>query len=204
MAKPENGKKRTRSPRRTVDIDIASLGSILHDCIGCTAGDRCCCSAYEVCVTAAEMRKIDRVMPEVLKRCPSLASGDSDIFDRVEPGLYAIDTDEDGRCVFAYLVGRKIRCALHTVAMDQGIPLAEVKPKSCLLWPMTCSDNDKVLSLTDDALLFHCNAAKRTGTGPLSVHFTETIEIVYGKGRGRLVEQAAKKGARRLKLARVR
>jgi hypothetical protein len=34
----------------------------------------------------------------------------------------------------------------------------------------------------------------------MSPSFTEAIEHVYGEGCGRLVEQAAKKGARRLKL----
>ena len=196
----------TPRPRKTVDIDIASLRSIAHDCIGCAAGKPCCCSTYEVCVTAAEMRRIIRIMPEVIKLCPHLKTDDGydNVFERVDPGLYAIDTTEDGLCLFAYATKRKIRCALHTVGMEQGIPLTEVKPKACLLWPMTFSDGPEALSLTDDALLFRCNTRRRKGSGALSPHFTETVELVYGEGCGKLVEKAAGKGAKQLRLARRR
>ena len=69
---------------------------------------------------------------------------------------------------------------------------------------MTFSEGAEALSLTDDALLFHCNRPKRKGSSPISPSFTEAIELVYGEGCGRLVEQAAGKGVRRLKLARRR
>ncbi len=189
-----------------VDTDIASLCSVEHDCNGCGSGKRCCCSTYEVCVTAAEMRRIIRIMPEVVKLCPLLETDDGydNVFEYVEPGLYAIDTTEDGLCLFAYKTRRKIQCALHTVALKRGIPLAQVKPKACLLWPMIFSEGAEALSLTDDALLFHCNAPKRKGSRSISASFTEAIELVYGEGCGRLVEEAAEKGARRLKLARRR
>jgi hypothetical protein len=189
-----------------VDVDITSLCSVEHDCDGCASGTLCCCSTYEVCVTAAEMRRIIRVMPEVVKRCPHLEAGDGydNVFEYVEPGLYAIDATEDGLCLFAYAARRKIQCALHTVAMERGVPLATVKPKTCLLWPMTFSEGEEFLSLTDDALLFHCNRPKRKGARTISASLAEAIELVYGEGRGRLVEQAAGKGIKRLRLARYR
>ena len=206
MSKPGSGKNRTRKPRNNVDIDIMSLRSVEHDCNGCASGELCCCSTYEVCVTAAEMRRIIRVMPEVVKFCPHLETDDGydNVFERVEPGLYAIDTTEDGLCLFAYAARRKIQCALHTVGIKRGIPLSEVKPKACLLWPMTFSEGAEALSLTDDALLFHCNALKRKGAGSISSSFTEAIELVYGEGCGRLVEQEAGKGTKLLRLARRR
>jgi hypothetical protein len=206
MSTPTSGKNRTRKPRSSVDIDITSLRSVEHDCDGCAPGEPCCCSTYEVCVTAAEMRRIIRVMPEVVKLCPHLEMDDGydNVFERVEPGLYAIDTTEDGLCLFAYTARRKIKCALHTVAAERGIPLSKVKPKACLLWPMTYSEGAEALSLTDDALLFHCNAPKRKGSRSINASLIEAIECVYGGGSGGLVEQAARKGARRLKLSRRR
>lgn len=199
-------KNRTRKPRNTVDIDIAALRSIEHDCDCCASGESCCCSAYEVCVTVAEMRRIIRIMPAAAKLCSHLGMSDGydNVFEYVEPGLYAIDTTEDGLCLFAYAVRRKTQCALHAVGVASGIPLAQVKPKSCLLWPLTFSEGAEALSLTDDALLFHCNRPKKKGPRSISPSFTEAIEHVYGEGCGRLVEQAAEKGARRLKLARRR
>ena len=177
MQKPAPQKNRTRGSGKTVDVDIASLCSVAHDCTGCRAGKPCCCSTYEVCVTAAEMRRIIRIMPEVIKFCSHLATDDGydNVFELVEPGLYAMDTTEDGLCLFAYAAKRTIRCALHSVALELGIPLSEVKPKSCLLWPMTFSDGAEVLSLTEDALLFHCNAPRQKRMDTLSSHFTETI-----------------------------
>jgi hypothetical protein len=152
------------------------------------------------------MRRIIQVMPEAAKLCPHLGTGDGydNVFENVEPGLYAIDTTEDGLCLFAYAARRRIQCALHTVAVERRIPLSEVKPKACLLWPMIFSEGAEALSLTDDALLFHCNTSKRKGSSPISSRFTEAIELVYGEGCGRLVEQEAGKGSRRLKLVRRR
>ena len=185
-----------------MDIDLTSLRSVEHDCDCCASGESCCCSTYEVCVTAAEMRRIIRIMPEAVKFCPHLGRSDGydNVFEYVEPGLYAIDTTEDGLCLFAYRAKRKTRCALHSVGVERRIPLSAVKPKACLLWPLTFSEGAEVLSLTGDALLFHCNAAKKKGSRSMSPNFTEAIEHVYGEGCGRLVEQAAEKGARRLKL----
>jgi hypothetical protein len=206
MSTPSSGKNRTRKPGNTVAIDIASLCSVEHTCDGCTSSASCCCSTYEVCISAAEMRRIIRIMPEVVKLCPHLRrdEGYDNVFEYVEPGLYAIDTTEEGLCLFAYRSTRKIQCALHTVGVQRGIPLAKVKPKACLLWPMTFSEGAEALSLTDDALLFHCNAPKRKGSRAISASLTAAIDCVYGEGCGGQVEQAAGKGARRLKLVRRR
>ncbi len=189
-----------------MDIDIAALCAVEHHCNGCVSRTACCCSTYEVCITATEMRRIIRIMPEVVKLCPKLETDDGydNVFEYVEAGLYAIDTNEDGLCLFAYTAERKIQCALHTVGVIRGIPLAKVKPKACLLWPMIFSEGEEALSLTDDALLFHCTTPKRKGPGRISSSFTDAIDIVYGEGCGKLVEQAAAKGARRLKLEKAK
>ncbi len=202
MSLPKSGRNRTRPSRSTVDIDLKSLCSVDHLCNGCISRTACCCSTYEVCITATEMRRIIRIMPEVVKLCPKLLTDDGydNVFEYVGAGLYAIDTNEDGLCLFAYTAERKIQCALHTVGVIHGIPLAQVKPKACLLWPMIFSEGEEALSLTDDALLFQCTTLKRKGPGPISSSFTKAIDIVYGEGCGKLVEQAAAKGVGRLKL----
>ncbi len=45
------------------------------------------------------------------------------VFEESNDGLIRVDTDENGLCVFAYRHAGIIRCALHTVANDTGIPL---------------------------------------------------------------------------------
>jgi hypothetical protein len=194
--------RQKRSPqhrRGSVEVDVESLLSIENRCGGCATGERCCCSSYEVCVTTAEMKRIIRVLPEAARLCPHLltAGGYDNVFEEEEPGLLSIDTSEDGLCLFAYRSHDRVRCSLHAAAKTLGLPLEQVKPKVCLLWPLHFSEGDEVLSLTNDTFLFACNVRKAPGSRSLSPGFVEAIELVYGEGCGARVKQAAKNGERR-------
>jgi hypothetical protein len=182
-----------------VEVDVESLLSLENNCNGCAKGERCCCSSYEVCVTKVELKRIIKILPEAAKFCPHLLTtrGYDNVFEEEEPGLFSIDTTEDGLCLFAYWVHHRIHCSLHTVAKTLGLPLEQVKPKVCLLWPMHFSEGDEGLAMIDDALLFKCNARKATGSRSLSPGFVEAIELVYGKGCGIQVQHAAENGDRR-------
>jgi len=188
--------------RSSVVVDIESLLTLDNSCAGCARGERCCCSSYEVCVTGMEMKRIIRVLPEAAKFCPHLltAGGYDNVFEEEEPGLYSIDTTEDGLCLFAYWSHRRTHCSLHTVAMLHGLPLEQVKPKVCMLWPLHFSDGDEVLAMIDDAFLFACNARRAPGSHSLSPGFVDAIELVYGDGCGDQVRLAAEKGDRRVLL----
>jgi hypothetical protein len=182
-----------------VDVDVESLVSIENRCNGCGRGEKCCCSSYEVCVSAAEVKRIIKVLPEAAKLCPHLLTtgGYDNVFEEEEPGLFSIDTTADGLCLFAYWSGQRIHCSLHTVAMRLGLSLAEVKPKVCLLWPMHFSDGDEVLARINDAFLFRCNVRKNPGARNFSPGFVEALDLVYGEGCGTQVKQAAENGERR-------
>jgi len=198
---PEN-RRQKRFPqhqRSSVEVDIESLLSLENNCNGCAKGERCCCSSYEVCVTTVELKRIIKILPEAAKFCPHLLTtrGYDNVFEEEEPGLYSIDTTEDGLCLFAYRSHHRIRCSLHTVAKTLGLPLEQVKPKVCLLWPMHFSEGDEVLAMIGDAFLFNCNARKAPGSRSLSPGFVEAIELVYGEGCGIQVQQAAENGDRR-------
>lgn len=185
--------------RTSVEVDVESLLSFENRCTGCARGERCCCSSYEVCATAAEVKRIIRVLPEAAKYCPHLltAGGYDNVFEEEEPGLFSIDTNEDGLCLFAYRSDGQIRCSLHTVAATIGLPLEQVKPKVCLLWPMHFSDGDEVLGIINDASQFSCNIRKAPDSRTLSPGFVEAIELVYGEGCGAQVKLAAENGERR-------
>ncbi len=195
--------RRTKRPpqhqRSSVEVDVESLQLLENNCNGCARGEKCCCSSYEVCVTTAEMNRIIRVLPEAAKLCPHLIAGGGydNVFENEEPGLFSIDTNEDGLCLFAYWSNHRTHCSLHTVAMILGLPLEQVKPKVCLLWPMHFSDGDEVLSAINDAFLFNCNTRKAPGSRLLSPGFVEAIEMVYGEGCGDQVMHAAEHGDRR-------
>jgi hypothetical protein len=197
--KKRGPKQPPQHQRSSVDVDIESLLSLENNCNGCGRGEKCCCSSYEVCVTTAEMKRIIKYLPEAAKLCPHLqtAGGYDNVFEEEEPGLYSIDTDEDGLCLFAYRKDSRTHCSLHTLAKTLGLPLENVKPKVCLLWPLHFSDGDEVLAMISDAFLFTCNARRPPGSKMLSPGFVEALERVYGEGFGEEARQAAENGERR-------
>ena len=198
---PQNIRKKRlpQHQRSSVEVDVESLLLIENRCNGCARGERCCCSSYEVCVTTVELKRIIKVLPEAARFCPHLLTvgGYDNVFEEEEPGLFSIDTTEDGLCLFAYRSHHRIHCSLHTVAKTLGLPLAQVKPKVCLLWPMHFSEGREVLAMINDAFLFNCNARKAPGSRSLSPGFVEAIDMVYGEGCGTQVKRAAENGDRR-------
>jgi len=192
-------KQQPQHRRSSVEVDIESLLQLENRCNGCARGEKCCCSSYEVCITTAEVKRIIKFLPEAARYCPHLLTigGYDNVFEEEEPGLFSIDTTEDGLCLFAYWSQNRTHCSLHTVAMTLGLPLEQVKPKVCMLWPMHFSDGDEVLGMINDAFLFKCNARKEPGSRSLSPGFVEAIELVYGEGCGSQVKEAAENGDRR-------
>jgi len=198
-------RKTTQARRKkTVSVDLASLLQVEHQCRGCAQDEPCCCSSYEVCVTKSEMQRIIQVLPEAAKFCPHLKTdqGYDNLFEYVEPGLYALDTTEDGLCLLAYVADHTVRCSLHTAGANLGLPLGKVKPKACLLWPMSLSEGDEVLTLADDALSYGCTRRRRKRSNGLSPAFVDSVDLVYGDGTGAHLGNKAGTGARRTTLPR--
>ncbi|MDO9541453.1 MAG: hypothetical protein Q7J98_03910 [Kiritimatiellia bacterium] len=201
-------KGRRKRPRFTghgpIQVNLAAILSIGHACRGCTRPETCCCARYEVCVNTAELNRIIQVLPEVGKLCPHLrtAKGYDNVFDEVEPGLYALDTTDKGLCVFAFMSGHTIRCSLHSAALNLGLPLGKVKPQACLLWPLSASANNEFLSLDSEALSFRCISRRRNPSRKLSPSLLETIKLLYGETFSAQLEKEAKKGLQHTKLYR--
>ena len=200
MAAKKRSKKLPQTKRmrpHVLHVDLPSILSIDHACDGCLRGELCCCSAYEVCVTVTELERIIRVLPEAAGFCPHLKTGGGydNIFDAVESGLFAIDTDDEGLCLLAFRSSGKVRCSLHAAAEALGLSPEQVKPKACMLWPMNFSEGKEVLSLVDDALAFRCNTLRRGRSRHLSPAFVKAVDAVYGKGIEGLLEQEAACGA---------
>lgn len=203
MRSTNRRKKRPQHPprdqRSSVDVDVESLLTIENRCTGCAKGERCCCSSFEVCITAEEMKRIIKVLPEAAKFATHLLTpgGYDNVFEKEEAGLFSLDTNEDGLCLLAYWSNRRIHCSLHSAALTLGLPLAQVKPKVCLLWPMHFFDGEEILAIHNDVLGFTCNRKKMRGSRSLSPGFIEAIELVYGEGCGEQVAAAAENGERR-------
>lgn len=182
--------------QRLVEVDLDALRAIAHACDGCAGKPRqACCSQYEICVSEDEIAKVDGFIAEAASECAHLRSGDGyeNVFEPVDGGLYAIDADDEGCCVFAFEHDGSLRCSLHAAALRLGAPVNQAKPRSCILWPLALSSGrDKTLTVVDDAMRFHCNARRRARSLHPSV--IEILDDVFGDEFSQAVQQAARDG----------
>lgn len=166
-----------------IEFDLKRLMVLRHRCVGCVDATACCCAQFEVCVTAKEMQRMLDFLPQASRYCQHLKSGAGyeNVFDQIGSNLYTVDTDEHGLCVFAYRHAEGIRCSLHTVALDLDIPLKNLKPISCRLWPLSISSGrDKLVSVLDDVYAFPCNTKRHGARKRLDEGVAELIEGVWG------------------------
>ncbi len=187
-----------RKKLQSIEIDVTGICSVAHDCAGCPRESKRCCSCYEVTITSKELQKIVACMPLAAHLCSDLKSHDGyeNVFDQISPGLYFIDTTDDGTCVFAYHEGDKILCSLHTAAEKLRIPIRDAKPEACLLWPLALYEEGETTMLTihDDALEFICNVPNSRKSFSLCPSLAKNIERVFGPEFRFEVQDAAKKG----------
>lgn len=168
---------------KQIRVAIAEICSIAHHCNGCAGESKRCCSSYEVTVNRTERQNIDGCIKMASRFCPGLLSdeGYENVFDPISRNLFSIDTNDDGVCVFAYDKDTMLLCSLHSAAQKTGISFKEVKPLSCLLWPLTLSEGSiPVLSLQDDAFEFTCNTRTCCTSFALSPSIALNIEWAFG------------------------
>lgn len=154
-------------------------------------------------MTAREMKTIIGALPLAAKYCPGLkdARGFDNVFDEVECGLFAIDTHEDGLCVFAYRAKSGIRCSLHSVALQLGKSPHLLKPAACMLWPLVLREPPQAaLSICDDALRFPCNKPNKAKKGAISPEILDSIEKLLGATACGQIQKAAKTGRQHIKV----
>ena len=167
-------------------IDVEALQALAHRCepLKCIGRERGCCATYEVVVGRREQGTIVGALAEAARFAPALKTGGEylDPFEETEGGS-CLNTDEDGRCVFAYEDARGATlCSLHSAAMELGLPPARVKPRACALWPLALVEGDPpLLTVQEDALAFPCNRRRRNGAAGLNGVIEEIIEAVFGR-----------------------
>ncbi|HOE95051.1 MAG TPA: hypothetical protein PK847_00565 [Candidatus Sumerlaeota bacterium] len=167
-------------------IDLAALLGIAHryDPDRCKVGG-CCCSSYEVSIGRAELERITGMMPHACRYAPHLRRGGrlANPFDDDGPRNWLLETDEDGRCLFAYTnADGETRCSIHSAALDLGLEPYHVKPRACALWPLALSeDRPPVLSIQNDCFDFPCNTRRRGRARTLDPGIAELIERNFGK-----------------------
>jgi len=163
-------------------LDLKAICSIDHECVGCSLVSKSCCAKYDVCVSDAELSRIIPVLPEVSKYCPHLKDGEgyANVFEEAERGQHSLDTHEDGLCVFAFREKGLIRCSLHRVEKDLGLPLGSVKPAVCILYPLTFDEKGDTLTLHDKALACECSSPREEPSDRVAPALLETIRHFGG------------------------
>jgi len=186
-------------------IDLDSLTVLRHKCDGCAcrSADASCCGRFEVCVTKSEMSKIVGIAPYIAKYCRYLRveGGLDNVFDETEDGLYSIDTQTNGVCLFAYRQNGKILCGIHSAADFLRLNWYDVKPLSCVLWPLAISnDASPVISIDDSAGCFHCNTQVSDTSTHLDSSVLQILKNVVGDEPSSEIGHAANNGVHRMRV----
>jgi hypothetical protein len=181
---------------KNMEIDVAGICSIVHDCTGCAGESKRCCSSYEVTITTKELQNIDGCIPLAARFCPNLKlhHGYENVFEEISSDLFCIDTNEDGVCAFGYFKDTRILCSLHSAADKFGISFKNAKPRSCLLWPLAIFEGTaNILSIQDDAFEFTCNTRSGKDTFSLCPSIARNIEWAFGAAFRNRVQDAVNK-----------
>ncbi len=146
-------------------VDVDALVGIAHQCLpSCCTGRTSCCGSYEVCLSGEEVAVVAGGIPAA-GRWIRGRDGDrlDNPFESLGDGLVALETDEDGLCVFAYRDrARRTLCSLHSAALAAGVPPLRMKPRCCHLWPLALTAGaEPVLTVMADAMDFPCNRPRR-------------------------------------------
>jgi hypothetical protein len=172
-------------------VDVDALCSIEHECRPTLCADTgVCCAGYDICVEEQELDRLTGATALAADYVPGLAEGPPP-FRHLFADLYALDTDEAGLCVYAWRdpAGRTL-CSLHSAALDRGLDVRRVKPRSCLLWPLAVSGSEPgYLSVDPGAFRYPCN--RRRPASAAGLHRTIRRHVAYVFGEGFLEELEA-------------
>ena len=139
--------------------DVSALRTIRHECVQCGRAHSCC-STYEVEITWTEIRRIDSLLPQIVRHRRALRTGPNeyrDVFRDADDDVMVIDTGAESTCPF--LVRSSGRCAIHAAAIDLGLEPFRTKPLLCAAWPLAVQPIGPqriLLSADDTASQFPC------------------------------------------------
>ncbi len=170
-----------------------------------------CCTDYQVEITPEEKERIvanaDAVV-ELLSRHEG---------DRVARGRRIADffkeshsielAKERGRCAFSYRDGQgQLRCGLHSLALEKGVPVPSIKPLTCVFFPVVVyrfENGDTLLTAISDEtgdLMegekdTHLPCLRMQKGDPMFMECRTAIETGFGKPFYEHLESAARRFA---------
>ena len=170
--------------RRVTQLPVVldrTLDALAYRCWpdGCPRG-RTCCVGLVVEASRREVRAIDSLMDALAALLPRLHDGDAyaNVFVEEPPG-YVIEAGDDGACPFLLRTRRHALCAIHSLALRGGRPVASVKPAACRHWPLLLDVTRGRVRLTvqPTAIAIGCVAPRRSLPGQPSVREAFAPEI---------------------------
>ena len=100
-----------------------------------------CCTDYEVEITPQEKERIVANADAVLELLSRYDAGrvnvQRSISEFFEESHSISLAKEKGRCAFSYRDPEgRLRCGLHSLALEKNVPVASIKPLTCVFFPL--------------------------------------------------------------------
>lgn len=192
-----NGKRRAESTYVEVEgyaVDVASLLSLSHRCdptLCIETGS--CCEDHTVVVNTRELARILDVLPLLRLHLSGHGFGRMTEVEYAEiwSGAYALKNNGAMNCPFAYIgESGQLLCALHTIALAEGMEPGDIKPGGCMLWPLSLSgDAAGELSVQPGAYRYPCNHMRTGSETELDNGVRDIVAACFGKGFVRALEK---------------
>jgi hypothetical protein len=165
-------------------VDIKALQRLSYRCEPrLCAGQKSCCSHYDVWMDDREARRVEHMLPAVRRLFPERTELRDrwSVLRRIGAGRYVLRKNARDSCILSYRDDDgRLLCTLHTAALRDGVPLQEAKPQLCLLWPLSLSRAEPpVLGVQDGVRDFPC-CASRHPDGQLHPGVAETLQLYFG------------------------
>jgi len=167
-----------------------------------------CCTDYEVEITPEEKERIvanaDAVLELLSRYDGGRVNPQRSIGEFFEESHSIVLAKEKGRCAFSYRDPEgRLRCGLHSLALEKNVPVASIKPMTCVFFPIVVyrfENGDTLLTAISrdtsglmegakdtelpclriqrgDPMFMECRTAIETGFGPtFFAHLTAAAE----------------------------
>lgn len=172
-------------------------------CIGCAKPDNLlnlsCCTSFEVRVAPEEMERMEPIVEKAARKYPTIAA---ELERRDGLWWYYNDTDfnktledkADNGCVFLTpMEDGMIKCALHAVALEEGLNPSRCKPAACTMFPLfvvqvqdemlltcTCYDTRHVTDGEGNYHHFPCLVENEMARRPLYQEMKSVLVEMFG------------------------
>ncbi len=100
-----------------------------------------CCTDYQVEITPEERERIvannDEIIALLHRYDGDRVTAGRSVAEFFEESNQILLAKEKGRCGFSYRDGQgQLRCGIHSLALEKGVPVASIKPLTCVLFPL--------------------------------------------------------------------